>query len=763
MARGFGEFFHTATGHRPYAYQADLAKSGLPRSVRVPSGGGKTAAAVLAWLYRRLVSAVEETPRRLVYVLPQGRLTDHTHARIAEWLYRLGCADEVDLHLLAGPESQNGTWRRHPERTAILVGTHDGLLSRALMRGFADARAMAPVSFGLLNTDAHWVFDEMHLLGPGLPTSVRLQSLRESLGTTAPTGSSWMSSTWDGDASHVAAVGDDAMGARLGAVRRVRRLHPAADPEGYVRDLVDALGSAHVPGTQTIAVLDSARRAREVYSALRTAHPGREIVLVQPYARSVDRRDRARDLEDAGLDRILVTTGALDVGCDVSSRTLFTELAPWSALVQRAGRCNRHGEHPDGGDLLWCVAPTAGRAGAGVVRWLDAHEGEPVTTADLFHADVDHDTPSSQMLHEHDVLAMFDNARGAAPTDASPWICADDDRTVFVAWRAWESGMPAEDEPEPARIEQCEAPLADVRGLLDGGAWLRGPADGRWRRAQADDLRAGSVVLVDSARGGHLPGVGWAPESTTSVPSLSTGRGIAAFQCVAWVSLDRHLLETEEEARALTAALTGLTEGQREAVARAARFHDLGKCHGVFQAMLRDGGGDPPDHLLAKSKAPWNNGVSARPYFRHELVSALILLNGEQWHTPCVDPSLVTYLVAAHHGQVRVSVRPEAAETVEAAPTLLGVRDGDRTPPVTVSPGDHFPAQSLDTEVFRPGGAWTPRALALRDRGDLGPFRLAYLESLVRVADWRSSARHDGPTPEPAPGPAPEAAPEPKF
>ncbi|MDI2125519.1 type I-G CRISPR-associated helicase/endonuclease Cas3g [Yinghuangia seranimata] len=739
MTSGFGEFFHTATGYRPYAYQAGLAESGLPRFVRVPSGGGKTAAAVLAWLYRRLVSAPEETPRRLAYVLPQGGLADQTHTRIAEWLRRLGYADEVDLHLLAGPESQNGTWRRYPERTAILVGTHDVLLSRALMRGFADSRTMAPVSFGLLNTDTHWVFDEMHLLGPGLPTSTQLQSLRESLGTTAPTHSTWMSSTRDGDPE--IGAGEAPTGGHLSAIRRIRRLAP--DPTRYVQDLVDALGSAHVPGTQTVAVLGSAQRAREVYGALRNAHPDREIVLAHPYARSVDRRDRAAALEDTGRDRILVTTRALDAGCDVSSRTLLTELAPWSALVQRAGRCNRHGEHPDGGDLLWCVPPEGPGADVGVATWLNAHEGEAVTTADLFHARVDPDTPPSQTLHEHDVLAMFDNARGAAPTDASPWIRADEDRTVFVAWRTWESGEPAEDDPEPARTEQCEAPLADVRELLDGGVWLRDPADGRWRHAVADDLRSGSLLVVDSARGGYLPELGWAPESDAPVPSLFTGRRPPTTGCVAWVSLDQHLLETEEEARAVMAGLPGLTEAQREAVAHAARFHDLGKCHDVFQAMLRDGGGDPPDDLLAKSKAPWNNGVSARPYFRHELVSALILLNGEYWHTPSVDPRLVAYLVAAHHGQVRVSVRPE---TDEDELTLLGVRNGDHTPPVTITTGDHFPAQSLDTEAFRQGGSWTPQTLALRDRDDLGPFRLAYLESLVRVADWRSSARHDGPT-----------------
>lgn len=31
-------------------------------------------------------------------------------------------------------------------------------------------------------------------------------------------------------------------------------------------------------------------------------------------------------------------------------------------------------------------------------------------------------------------------------------------------------------------------------------------------------------------------------------------------------------------------------------------------------------------------------------------------------------------------------------------------------------------------------------ALALRDRADLGPFRLAFCEALVRAADWQASA-----------------------
>ncbi|MFF2815023.1 CRISPR-associated endonuclease Cas3'' [Kitasatospora cineracea] len=754
MAQGFEEFFRAATGHRPYAYQRVLAEGGLPRSVRVPSGGGKTAGAVLAWLYRRTVAAPEATARRLVYVLPQGSLAHWTHARIGRWLDRLGLADAVDLHLLAGPDGQNGAWRRRPERSAILVGTHDVLLSRALMRGLADSRTMAPVSFGLLNNDAHWVFDEAGLLGPGLPTGERLQALREALGTTAPTGSTWMSAVGDGSAPPA--------GPGPAPVRRIRQLHP--DPDRHVADLVAALGAAHRPGTRTIAALGSPARARAVHAALRAAHPGRPVALLLPYHRSAELPLPTRE----SADGFLVVTRALDAGSDLSGRTVLTELAPWSALVQRAGRCNRHGEHPDGGDLLWCVPPEGPGPDGAVARWLTAHEGAAVTAADLFavgaprspvpepapNAPNAPDAPDApDALGGPELVALFDTARGAGPAGAWPWVQAAADRTVFVAWRAFGPDGPAPEEPEPGRHEQCEAPLAEVAAWLaaaaaeegDGGAWLRDRVDGRWRRAVAADLCAGALLLLDAARGGHLPGTGWTPGSRTPVPSLFTGRTPPATACAAWVSLEQHLRETEEEARALTAALPGLTGPQREAVALAARLHDLGKCHHVFQDKLRDGGGDPPEGLLAKSKAPWSNGTSSRPFFRHELVTALLLLAGDHWHPPGADPSLVAYLAAAHHGHVRVTVRPEPGE----AAALFGVRPGDRTPPFALATGERFPALDLaPADPFRPDGRWPRLVAALLADPGLGPFRLAHLEALVRTADWRSSARHDGPNPQ---------------
>ncbi|MGW3040841.1 type I-G CRISPR-associated helicase/endonuclease Cas3g [Kitasatospora sp. NPDC001159] len=733
MTAEFETFARTATGFTPYPYQSALAAEGLPTLLEAPTGAGKTVAAVLPWLYRRLVAASGVTPRRLVFVLPRHSLADQAFRRIGEWLECLGLTGEVGLHLLAGAAAQEGGWRRRPERSAILVGTHDMVLSRALMRGYADARTMAPVSYALLHTDAQWVFDEAHLLGPGLSTGVQLQFLRGELGTAAATRTLWMSSVrgpggLDGRTMHAPDT--------TGTLRRIGRLDL---PHGrYVAALAEAVTAAHVPGTRTVVVLNSPGRARAVHAAL--AAQGREALLLHPHFRAAD-LDRVLAAAEGAHGLVLVTTPALEAGLDLSSRTLVTELAPWASLVQRAGRCNRHSEHPDGGDLLWCTPPEGGDAAT--ARWLTAHESRAVTPGELLTARVDQ-PPAPPGPGCEDVLALFD-APADNTADVDHWICDPSEAgslPALAAWRPWECGRPGEDEPDPTGAELCPVPLGELLGLPTGRAWLRDTLDRRWRPAQPEDLRPGVRLLLDARTGGYLPDRGWTPASRAPVACETAAPGQPAYGCTAWVGLDQHLQETAQEAQSLLAALPALPIDLREAVVEAARFHDLGKCHDAFQEKLRAGRTDPPAGLLAKSR----NGAdplppyrSPRPYLRHELVSALLLWQGG--HHP-----LVTYLAAAHHGHVRLTVRPRGDE----APLLLGVADGDRTPPIQLSTGEHFPARTLHTAAFP--AAWTERALSLRDTPGVGPFRLAFLETLVRVSDWRASARHDGPL-------APSAAP----
>jgi len=75
----FEQFFEAATGHAPYDYQRRLAGGDEGRRcesqlINVPTGLGKTAAVVLAWLWNRIQIRNAEWPRRLVYCLPMRTL-----------------------------------------------------------------------------------------------------------------------------------------------------------------------------------------------------------------------------------------------------------------------------------------------------------------------------------------------------------------------------------------------------------------------------------------------------------------------------------------------------------------------------------------------------------------------------------------------------------------------------------------------------------------------------------------------------------------
>ena len=129
----FADFFRAATENLPYDYQCRLACGGDARSdkpetlargckcrsllINIPTGLGRTAAVVLAWLWNRLVSTLNsrpstinssQWPRRLVYCLPMRRLVEQTEREIQKWLTNLwNQADELGL---SGEVKQDLEW-----------------------------------------------------------------------------------------------------------------------------------------------------------------------------------------------------------------------------------------------------------------------------------------------------------------------------------------------------------------------------------------------------------------------------------------------------------------------------------------------------------------------------------------------------------------------------------------------------------------------------------------------------------------------------
>lgn len=188
-----------------------------------------------------------------------------------------------------------------------------------------------------------------------------------------------------------------------------------------------------------------------------------------------------------------------------------------------------------------------------------------------------------------------------------------------------------------------------------------------------------------------------------------------------------------------------MSSSLRDSLVTAARWHDVGKSLPEFQEMLRSAAkSDVPEGVLAKSGAAGGAMPPWRKFFRHELASALAWL---QHHESAEDASLVAYVIAAHHGKVRLSIRAMPEESPPEGKTHLlmarGILDGEELPGLTLD-GVVMPQTFLSLDLMRMGfddrgrPSWLARMIALRD--ELGPFALAYLETLLRSADMRASA-----------------------
>ncbi len=169
--------------------------------------------------------------------------------------------------------------------------------------------------------------------------------------------------------------------------------------------------------------------------------------------------------------------------------------------------------------------------------------------------------------------------------------------------------------------------------------------------------------------------------------------------------------------------------------------------------------GEELDRLRALRGVLWAGHVPFRPNMRHEAAAALAM-----WHRYRTGgasyPALAVYLAAAHHGKVRTVFR----SLTDTGDDAFGVPP---QPTALTWNGQTWP---LDFSVVKDGaeGQWTAAGFVLEGYGwtglvadllgpwrqedkseagvvpeneprELGPFRLAYLEALVRIADWRAS------------------------
>ena len=857
MTTDYKDFFNKAfrkngeDALQPFDYQIRLAEEILPELVNVPTGAGKTAAIIGAWLWHRLNNP-EGVGRRLIYCLPMRTLVEQTRKVAENAVKNLGLQDRFSVHTLYGGDVSDD-WDIFPEREQIIIGTQDLLLSRALNRGYAMNRFRWAFHFGLFNNDCLWVFDEVQLFGDGLATTSQLQAFRENqekFGTFGKAKSVWMSATLDKnwlktidfapqvDGLKMLSLSDedkqsDVLSKRLNAVKDLQKAEIKCR---LPKDLAEFAVKNHEPNTQTLVVVNTVQRAQEVYEAIEKLYDEAEkhakksaeaplfdnqfeipeIKLLHSRFRPAERKKWQEIFDDKNGNRIIVATQVVEAGVDISSKLLITDVAPFSSLVQRFGRCNRNGEYQNA-KVLWIDLPLKEKdrgkdyaeknfeeidekklaelvkpyeikslkKAKAILQNIDS-----VSLSNLENIDYKEDFIPNHVLRQRDIVDLFDTTADLSgfDLDVSRFVRGGEERDVSVYWRenVEENIKPItgtkKEKKElaqmfaPHRDELCSVPIYEAKGFIDKKAWTFDALSGEWREISKENLRTGMIILLDAKSGGYDQ-TGWNPKSkkveivkfddekdkaevesnTEAVDDDNqTFKTQVGNKFISYTqTLAAHSREVKVKAEQILSELKlpELAEFSDE-ISSAAHHHDLGKAHKIFQATVHKIDKETPledvefDKLTILAKAK-SGGKHRRKKFRHELASALALLERGR-------SDLEVYLTAAHHGKVRLSIRalPDETKPFEIGENekykslekkyARGIWDDDVLPETDLGDDVTFPETVLNLDALLLGRngdgkpSWLERMIKLRD--DLGVFRLAYLEAIVRAADVQASA-----------------------
>jgi CRISPR-associated endonuclease/helicase Cas3 len=761
MPESYREFFSKVTEKEILPYQERYGRNPFASTLLVvPTGLGKTDSVLVPWLYAQACDD-PAVPTRLIIVLPRQNLTLQTakNARMRVSAAGLGGRVRV-LELMAGSGDNDETLR--PDGPAVIVCTQDMYFSRALNRGYARRPPRWPIDFALYNQDCLIVLDEIQLMDDALATSRQLAAFRTEFKTYGDAPSVWMSATvntnWlrtvdSRDIPPRIQLEDDDLRAPV-VMKRIhapKQLIPAPpecrDPKGCAAFAL----ARHRKGTRTLIIANTVPRAREIFAAVR-AEP-RDVILIHSRFRSRDRKRAADDLlrpiPEEG--QIVVSTQVMEAGVDITSRLLITDIAPWGSLVQRFGRVNRYGDDQDA-EIWWVDQPSYAKQKDPTAPYTEdeirraVERISPLTSASPAGLPPeDGPEPWQHVLRRADLLDLFDTTSDLTGNqmDVSRFIRATEDKNAYLAWRDWDGeSAPPDSLAELADEELCPVPLGDLREFIKKhSVYAWNFATERWTEADKDRLYAGMMVVTRAREGGYTEKEGWSPESKGRVEPLSPGtdetEGDSSDQKTYRYyrqTLRSHTQRVVEEMELLLGGQK-LDPVHSDALRKAAAKHDWGKAHPVFQTTLHKN--DDSSDLLAKQCK--TAGGHAREHFRHELASALAML-------VIGDSDLATYLVAAHHGRIRLGIRSMPGEAEENdVRTARGIHEHDVLPACELAQGVSVPAVPLSLAVMdlgADGGSWTDRMLRLRD--EIGPFRLAYLEMLLRIADEEAS-EHEGP------------------
>ena len=482
----FSSQFKALTGNMPFPWQEKLfalfTTGIIPPNINLPTGSGKTSIMAI-WLLALARQAAENPktvilPRRLVWVVNRrvvvdqatdeavqirGRLTDIAGlaelAPVRDALRNLSLnrkdTDAIAISTLRGEKEDNREWSDDPSRPAIIIGTVDMIGSRLLFSGYGDGRYWRAQHAGLIGHDTLIVNDEAHLT-PAFAALLSAIESRQKTGIKAfrtirlsATHSS--SDCWPDD------LDDDRQNRQFKVVFEAQKSVQIRDAGKQFSTLLDL--AAEAGPLRTLVFVDQPEKVKEIAEKLKKRIGDGAADRILTLTGTMRGLERDQMVESpvfkafAGRQRPsesywLIATSAGEVGINISSDRLITELGALDHLLQRFGRLNRFGETE--GEAFVLVS-NADEKELQKAKTLDFLRSLPMTGENTYDispaalfgrelpADACTEPPLIAPIHDWLIDVWSQTSLGSHPARPAvePWLHGSepDYAHTYIAWR----------------------------------------------------------------------------------------------------------------------------------------------------------------------------------------------------------------------------------------------------------------------------------------------------------------------------------------